>query len=82
MSIQPAERRFLTKKTVARRNGVHTGTIDRWVRQGHFPRPVKLTHKGGCRWPEKVILDWEEAQMASIPAVPSCYEPAPAQPRK
>ena len=69
MSTQATERQFLTKKAVARRNGVHTGTIDRWVRQGHFPRPVKLTRKGGCRWPEKVILEWEQAQLASIPPV-------------
>jgi len=64
MSTQLSERRFLTKKSVARRNDVHTGTIDRWVRQGLFPKPVKLSKKGGCRWPEAVIAAWEEARLA------------------
>jgi predicted DNA-binding transcriptional regulator AlpA len=67
--IHVTERRYLTKKTVASRNGVHTGTLDRWVRLGRFPRPVKLSAKGGCRWPEQVILDWEKAQLNNIPAV-------------
>ncbi len=66
MSTQLTERRFLTKKIVARRNGVHTGTIDRWVRQGHFPKPMKLSKKGGCRWPEAIIAAWEEAHFAQI----------------
>jgi predicted DNA-binding transcriptional regulator AlpA len=66
MSTRLTESRFLTKKVVARRNGVHTGTIDRWVRQGQFPHPVKLSKKGGCRWPETVITSWEQAQMDQI----------------
>ena len=75
MSIQVTERRFLSKKAVARRNGVHPGTIDRWTRENRFPRPVKLSPKGSCRWPEQLILDWEAAQLAAIPAVQS-YIPA------
>ena len=64
MSTQTHVRHFLSKKAVANRNGVHTGTIDRWCRQNQFPKPVKISPKGSCRWPEQVVVDWEEAQLA------------------
>jgi prophage regulatory protein len=66
MSSQVSERRFLSKKAVANRNGVHTGTIDRWVRQNRFPRPIKVSAKGTCRWPEVVITAWEQSQVDEI----------------
>jgi predicted DNA-binding transcriptional regulator AlpA len=56
-------RRFLTKKAVAERQGVTTRTIDRWMRKGLFPPPVKLTAAGGCRWPEHLLVEWEDARI-------------------
>ncbi len=56
---------YLSKKNVAKRAGVHPATIDRWVRERLFPRPLKVSAKGVCRWPERVVQDWESKQLAA-----------------
>jgi prophage regulatory protein len=81
MPISVTERRFLSKKAVAMRNGVHPGTLDRWIREGRFPRPVKLSPKGSCRWPEQLILDWEAAQLAAIPVVQAYIPNSQSRPK-
>jgi predicted DNA-binding transcriptional regulator AlpA len=45
---------------------VHPGTVDRYVRLGILPRPVKLGGpRGECRWLEHVIKAWENVQFAN-----------------
>jgi len=52
--------RYLKDRLVAARYGVSRATIWRWVSEGIFPAPVKLT-KGCTRWRESDLLMWEEA---------------------
>jgi predicted DNA-binding transcriptional regulator AlpA len=51
---------FVSKHALAEQYGVHEGTIDRWVRDGRLPRPVKIGgKKGACRWPQSIIERFE-----------------------
>jgi predicted DNA-binding transcriptional regulator AlpA len=53
-------RSYFSKHTIAQRYGVHEGTLDRWVREGRFPPPVKIAGaKGVCRWPSDLIERFE-----------------------
>jgi len=58
------DRRYLSKKAVASRLNVHPETVGRLVREGRFPRPIKFSDRGACRWPEHVVDAWEDAQLA------------------
>ncbi len=52
----PALSEGLCIKQVARREGVSTSTIRRWVREGHFPRPIKRAGlRGKCVWDSHVL---------------------------
>ena len=42
---------YLSDKQLAEKYGVHRTTIWRWVKQGDFPPPVKLS-PGCSRWPD------------------------------
>lgn len=50
---------YVSDKQVADRYGVARGTIWRWVREGHFPRPKKLG-PSCTRWPVDTIQRWEQ----------------------
>lgn len=46
--------RFLRRKEVLARYGVSNSTLYRWIDEGLFPAPVKLTSGGrsaACGWP-------------------------------
>ena len=65
MSESVTSRRLLSKKTVAARLSVHPGTVDRLVRENRFPKPIKFSARGACRWPEHVVVAWEEDRLAA-----------------
>ena len=50
---------YLTDKQIAKKYGVHRTTIWRWIKNCGFPKPVHLS-PGCTRWPETIILLWEE----------------------
>ena len=53
---------YLSDKQIAEKFGVHRTTIWRWVKEGGFPKPLKLS-VGCTRWPEKSIQDWESKRV-------------------
>lgn len=57
-------RRFVSKKAIADHIGVHPSTVDRWVREGHFPQPVKISERGRCRWPANLVAQWESTRVS------------------
>lgn len=53
---------------VAESEGVSVATIRRWVREGKFPKPVKISGpKGRCVWYEEVLTARRAAQIAHTP---------------
>lgn len=53
--------KYLSDKHLAERYEVARATIWRWVREGRFPSPLKIT--AGCtRWKLSDIEQWEEKQ--------------------
>ncbi|NWO07152.1 MAG: helix-turn-helix domain-containing protein [Alteromonadaceae bacterium] len=50
---------FYTVDEVSSRYKVSTKTIWRWVREGRFPRPIKVG-PGTTRWREKDLQAFEE----------------------
>ena len=60
--------KLLTKKEVAAICGCHPETIARLVRDGKFPKPVRLGSdgpKGHVRWPEGDVNDWLAGRIAA-----------------
>jgi prophage regulatory protein len=55
-----SDERYLNIRELALRFGCHRNTIFNWVRDGAFPKPVKL----GClsRWALSDVLEWETAR--------------------
>ena len=53
------EQIYLSDQQVAKRYGVERGSVWRWVRQGNFPKPVKLS-PGCSRWPIEELITYEE----------------------
>ena len=49
---------YYSDKQLAKEFGVHRTTLWRWVKNGNFPKPVKLS-EGCTRWSEKAKHDWE-----------------------
>jgi predicted DNA-binding transcriptional regulator AlpA len=59
-SSEIRERRFLTRRGLARRYGVDTSSVDRWLRNGTLPPPLRPGGPGGIMlWPEDVIEQHE-----------------------
>lgn len=57
--------RMLNAADVARMFGVTRVTIDRWIGQGGFPRPLQPSGRKGRRyWPEKALLDYQRGEPA------------------
>ena len=52
---------YFSDLDLANRYGVARQTPWRWVREGTFPSPVKLT-QGCTRWRSIDILEWEAKQ--------------------
>ena len=50
---------YLTKKEVAKLIGFSTSSIDKWVKQGKFPEPVKFGKKNS-RWRTSAAVSWME----------------------
>ncbi|MGM0411420.1 MAG: helix-turn-helix transcriptional regulator [Bacillota bacterium] len=51
--------KFLSDLEVAKRYGVHRGSIWRWVQEKKIPQPVKLS--SGCtRWEIEDLELWEK----------------------
>ena len=51
---------FYSIKEVSKRYGVAPKTVWRWIREGHFPRPVMLAART-ARWREEDLQAYEEA---------------------
>ena len=56
-----SDQQYLSDKLLSTRYNVSRATIWRWVREGTFPSPVKLT-QGCTRWRSIDILEWEAKQ--------------------
>ena len=54
---------YLSDKQLAEKYGVHRTTIWRWVKQGDFPPPVKLS-PGCSRWPGQPVDAWDQKKEA------------------
>ena len=52
---------YLSDRTVADRYNTSRNTIWRWVREGRFPQPVKLS-TGTTRWKLSDLQSWEARQ--------------------
>jgi len=51
---------FLRTKDILARYGTSVYSLQRWMRDGRFPRPIKIG--GGCRWNLDTLIAWENAQ--------------------
>ena len=53
---------ILRRKEVEKWAGVGRSTLYSWVKEGHFPKPIKLNLKEGksakIGWREEDLLDW------------------------
>lgn len=52
---------FLRDTEIARRYSISRPTVWRWVKQGKFPKPLKLGG-GSSRWKLKDLEAWEQTQ--------------------
>jgi predicted DNA-binding transcriptional regulator AlpA len=59
MSDKESTNRLLVRKAeLAKQLGYSTYTIDRWVRQGKFPRPIFITDGSPAQWQPSTIAAW------------------------
>jgi predicted DNA-binding transcriptional regulator AlpA len=56
-----SDQQYLSDKLLSTRYKVSRATIWRWVREGTFPSPIKLT-QGCTRWRSIDIFEWEAKQ--------------------
>ena len=53
---------ILRRKEVQKWVGVGRSTLHTWVKEGHFPKPIKLNFKEGqsaaVGWREEDLMDW------------------------
>jgi prophage regulatory protein len=59
--------RLLSRRQLRAVTGMSLATIDRRIRDGGFPEPLKIS-KRRVAWPESVILRWMD-ELAAISAV-------------
>ena len=59
-------RALISKATVAKRLGYHPGHVMRLVREGKFPKPIKLGEgeAGAVRFVETEVDAWLDAKIA------------------
>lgn len=62
---QNSPQHFLTDKTTARRYGISRPTLWRWVGNGAFPAPVKLS-PGCTRWQLSDLEAWEAEKKRGV----------------
>ena len=53
--------RLLRRHKVEELTGLSRASIYRWMRNGRFPRPVKISSRG-VRWKESDITDWIQSR--------------------
>ena len=53
--------RILRHKDVQAMFGISRTTLWRWVRDGHFPAPIKLTPRT-VGWRENVVEEWLDSR--------------------
>lgn len=56
---------YQTVKQIAKRYGNHAATIWRWVKNGQFPQPVKLS-PGCTRWRLSDVQAWEASKAVEV----------------
>ena len=58
------EQRWLSTAHVARRFGVHTHSVNRWVREGKFPKPIAMGPERTHRfWSVEEIEEFERMKL-------------------
>jgi prophage regulatory protein len=67
MGHYPVEKvmRLLSKKEVAAMLEYHPEHLMRLAREGRFPKPLKATAGGRCRWDAADIEAWVEERKAA-----------------
>jgi predicted DNA-binding transcriptional regulator AlpA len=57
---------------IAARLGCSISTLNRMVKAGRFPEPIRFVEHGFPRWPRAALEDWLERQRerASVPREP------------
>jgi predicted DNA-binding transcriptional regulator AlpA len=50
--------RLLRKSEVLALLGVTAGTLTEWVRNGHFPPPLRTAKGAPHRWRERTVAQW------------------------
>ena len=53
---------IITKRETARRTSLHVATLMRFVREGRFPKPVRLS-KTRVGFVEDEVTEWIEARI-------------------
>ena len=53
---------YVSDKQLAIRYGVHRTTVWRWIRNGEFPKPIKIS-EGCTRWRLSEVEQWESEQL-------------------
>ncbi len=61
---EPNQTRFIKLPEVEATTSLKKPTIYRMIKEGKFPRPVKL-NKRSVAWVELEITDWQEMRMAA-----------------
>jgi predicted DNA-binding transcriptional regulator AlpA len=46
---------------IAKQLGCSVSTLNRMVKVGRFPEPIRFVEHGFPRWPKAALLDWLEA---------------------
>ena len=54
---------YFSDKQLAKKYGVHRTAIWRWVKNGNFPKPVKLS-PGCTRWLGSAVDAWDQKKEA------------------
>lgn len=62
---------LLTKQATAERLGVHPEHVMKMVRQGRFPKPIRMgdSFRHAVRWAEDEVEAWIAAKLAARDAV-------------
>jgi len=61
---QNSKQIYVSDRQLGTRYGVHRTAIWRWLRNGHFPEPVKLS-PGCTRWLMDDVLEFEQTRQTA-----------------
>lgn len=56
--------KFIREDSLRDLLGVSHATIWRWVRAGHFPKPVRIG-QAAVAWPQEEVQEWIESKKAA-----------------